>query len=88
MHIQSRRFGLISLAAASLAWASWPLVTVVGPAVGALLVPFVAVAVIAGLAGVVVGIQQKSAASVVSGVLGLALIATGTWLVIHAISHF
>jgi hypothetical protein len=88
MAIQSHRFGVISLAAASLAWASWPLVAVVGPAAGIVVVPLAAAAVIAGLAGIVVGIPQKSVGSLVMGVLGITLIAGGAWLVIESLMHF
>jgi hypothetical protein len=82
------RYGIISLAAAALAWATWPLVTVVGPLVGVVQVPLVLLALIAGLIGVGTGIQHKCAAEIVTGALGLSLIACGAWLAVDAIMHF
>jgi hypothetical protein len=82
------RYGIISLVAAVLAWATWPLLTVVGPLVGVVQVPLALLALITGLIGVGTGIRHGCAAEFMTGAAGLCLIACGACLAVHSIMHF
>ena len=82
--ISPTRYGATSLIAACLAWASWPLVLVVGVFLAICWVlPLAIVAVAAGLLGIGLGAYRKEVASVMSAG-GLALIGAGAWMVMNA----
>lgn len=86
--ISPARYAVVSVGSSCLAWASWPLIVVIG-----FLVIFIAgllalIAVVSGLLAIGAGIYHKSMPAIVLGVLGLALTGAGAWFVVSALAHF
>jgi hypothetical protein len=76
-----KRYGITSLIAACLAFASWPLMSVFGfLIVYAAVLPAI-VAVVSGLLGVASDIHYKAWPAVVTGGIGMALAGFGLWYV-------
>ena len=83
-----KRYGVTSLAAACLAFASWPLMVVIGFVMVYVAALLAFVAVVSGLMGVGSGIYYKEYVGVVTGALGLALACSGVVFIISALTHF
>lgn len=81
-------FGIISLTAACLAWASWFLVIGIGLFLTACVsAPLVLVSVIFGLLGIGYGIYDRNLLGIVTSVLGLTILALGTWAITEAMHY-
>ncbi|MBR9803576.1 type II toxin-antitoxin system RelE/ParE family toxin [bacterium] len=83
-----RYCGSISLAAACLAFAVWPLLVVIGFGVTYLAVLLICIAIVSGLAGIASGLYLKEPAAAVLGAAGLGIAVTGMLLAISAMTQF
>jgi len=69
------RIGIISLISACLAWASLPLIVVVGVFLAfCVFIPLVLIGVLTGLLGIAAGIYGKNPVAIMTGLLGLLVI--------------
>ena len=82
------RYGLASVIAACLAFASWALIVVIGFAMAYVAGLLALVAVVAGVLGIGTGLYFRRWPGIVGGVLGLAMIGYGAWSVGRALTHF
>jgi hypothetical protein len=83
-----KRYGFASLIAVSLAFASWPLMVVIGFIMVYVAVLLAMIAVVSGLLGVGSGIYYKEWGAVVAGALGAGLAVTGACSIVSALSKF
>jgi hypothetical protein len=73
--LSSARLGIISLISACLAWASLPLIVVVGVFLAlCVFAPLVLTSVVTGLVGVGAGIYDKNPGAILTATLGLLLV--------------
>jgi len=82
------RYGLTSLIAACLAYASWSLMAVVGFVMVYVAALLALIAVAAGILGVGTGTYFNEWRAAAAGSLGLVLIGFGLWSVVSALTHF
>ena len=85
------RYGVASLIAAGLAFASWPLMIVFGFGMVYLAMLFALVAVVAGVLGVGSGIYFQGRLGIFGGLLGMlaiGLMALAAWYVAWSFTHF
>ena len=85
------RYGVASLIAAGLAFASWPLMIVFGFGMVYLAMLFALVAVVAGVLGVGSGIYYKGRLGIAGGLLGMlaiGLMALAGWYLAWSFTHF
>lgn len=69
------RFGIISLVSACLAWASLPLIVLVGVFLACcVFVPLVLTSVVTGLVGIGAGIYHRNPVAMITALLGLLLV--------------
>lgn len=83
-----KRFGVISLSAAFLAFASWPLMVVIGFVMVYVAALFVFVAVASGLLAAGSGIYYKEYSGAVMGAVGVAISCCGIGFIISAMTRF
>ncbi len=83
-----KRYGLASLIAVCLAFASWPLMVVIGFIMVYVAMLLALIAVVSGLLGIGSGIYYNEWLGVVTGALGVGLAGFGVWTVVWAVTHF
>ena len=83
-----KRYGITSLIAACLAFASWPLMVVIGFIMVYVAILLACVAVVSGLLGVGSGIYYRAWPAVVTGGIGMGLAGFGVCSVVWAMTHF
>jgi hypothetical protein len=83
-----KRFGIASLVAACLAFASWPLMVVIGFLMVYVAMLMSLVAVVSGLLGISSGIYFKEWPGVVMGTIGIGLVSVGACFIVSALSNF
>lgn len=83
-----KRYGIVSLIAACLAFASWPLMVVLGFLMVYIASLLAVVAVVSGLLGMGSGIYYKAWPAVVMGGIGMGLAGVGVSFVVSALSSF
>ncbi len=83
-----KRFGLASLVAACLAFASWPLMVVIGFIMVYVAILLALVTVVSGLLGIGSGIYYKEWPGVVMGAIGVGLVSVGACFIVSALTNF
>lgn len=86
--LTSTRYGVVSLVAAGLAFASWPLSVVIGFVMVYVAILLAVVAVVSGLIGIGFGFYHKELAGIVTGALGLGIASLGVGIIGWAVTHF
>ena len=81
-------YGVASLIAMCLAFASWPLSVVIGFIMVYVAILLAMAAIVLGLIGIGSGIYHRKPIAIVTGALGMGLTCVGIGFIVHAVTHF